>query len=146
MLAQTLANTQEEAVVRHLVRRVERRLTDRGGGRHGLDWEPRQNCVVGVLDATRMRQAGDAGGEVGSPKAEVANPDDVAGIAVDFAVVADSPEIELELTANFAIYLERYPGYDEQLRYTRHGLVGADPAPGGAVAPGDLKRLVLGKV
>ena len=146
MLAQTPANTQEETVVRHLVKRIERRLTDRGGGRHGLDWEPRQNCVVGVLDATRMRQGDDAGSEVGSPKPEVSNPDDVAGIAVDFAVVADPPEIELELTAKFAIYLERYPGYDEQLRYTRRGLVGADAASGEAVAPGDVKRLVLDRV
>ncbi len=146
MLAQTSTNAQEEAIVRYLVDRVAQRLTDRGGHRHGLDWEPRQNSVVGVLDATRMRHGQEAGAEAEPATPELATPDDVAGIAVDLAVVPGTAEIELEVTADFAIYLERYPEFDEQLRYTARGIVGDQPVSGQAVVPGTLDRLVLGRV
>ena len=145
MLTQTPATAHEEALVRHLVDRIEQRLTDRGGHRHALDWEPRQHCVVGVLDATRERQGQEADPQAEPAKPELSNPDDVAGIAVDFAVKVDAAAIELELTANFAIYLERYPEYDEQLRYTRQGLVETDPATNPSAPQRPVERLVLGR-
>ena len=113
-------NARELRVVDWLGKRLERRLADRGGGRHEPGWEPRQNVVVGVLEpviATPDGGTPTSGAE--SDALLVPEVESLPSLGLDFRARARSNALQVFADVKLAIYLEEYPTREEQLRYEK---------------------------
>lgn len=108
----------ESAVVDYLVHRLERRLADRGGGRHDPGWEPRQNVVLGVLEPV-IAGASEQSGEVEEETEQllVTETEPLPSLGIDLAARPGSGQLAVSVDVEFALYVEEYPTRDEQLSY-----------------------------
>ena len=108
----------ESAVVDYLVHRLERRLADRGGGRHDPGWDPRQNVVLGVLEpviAGTSEQSGEV--EETTEQLLVTQTQPLPSLGMDLAAQPGNGQLAVSVDVEFALYVEEYPTRDEQLRY-----------------------------
>lgn len=118
-----LDNRNELAVVEHLASCLEHRLADRGGSRHAPGWEPKQNVVLGVLEPRLLRTKTDDGDasrtstEAQAPEDDLGEGDSTPSVGMDFVVETYLNQIEVEVDADFALYLEEYPSLAEQRDY-----------------------------
>jgi hypothetical protein len=135
----------EVRVVEHFVEVLGDRLADRSGGRHEPGWNPRQNVVVGVLEPRFVQpvrppkkgQDPDVGEQQEDQQAkpiEALPQGEPASLGLDFIVEGASEEVQIEIDARFAVYIEEYPSLDEELRHLGKSAAGPVPAAGAETA------------